>query len=215
MSLRGMMLGGTLELLNFSAVVTLTRLELPHNELAGRLPLDIQLLKELHVLLLHGNQIRGSIPPVLANLTKLSCLVLSHNLLTNQIPNVIGELESLLVLNLSSNHLVGPIPGGIGRLSNFIGLDLSNNILDGQIPISLGNLSVHNNIKFLALPGNNLTGPITKEFGNLVSLDYLDLSQNRFVGCIPTNINNFTKLATLELFILMNSLAIFRAIWRI
>ncbi|XP_044444242.1 receptor kinase-like protein Xa21 [Triticum aestivum] len=49
-SLRGMRLRGALESLNFSALRTLTRLDLSHNLLAGSIPPSIEILGELHAL---------------------------------------------------------------------------------------------------------------------------------------------------------------------
>ncbi|VAH99931.1 unnamed protein product [Triticum turgidum subsp. durum] len=113
-SLWGMRLRGALESLNFSALRTLTHLDLSHNLFAGSIPPSIEVLGELHALLLQGNQIRGSIPLGLGNLTKLYSLMLHENELSGEIPSQIGNMSSLVTLNLSSNHLVGHIPCEIG-----------------------------------------------------------------------------------------------------
>ena len=140
-SLRGMRLRGALESLNFSALRTLTRLDLSHNLLAGSIPPSIEVLGELHALLLQGNQIRGSIPLGLGNLTKLHSLILHENELYGEIPSQIGNMSSLVTLNLSSNHLVGHIPCEIGHIKHLVALDLSNNNLFGKIPSSIGGLT--------------------------------------------------------------------------
>jgi len=79
-----MRLRGALESLNFSALRTLTRLDLSHNLLAGSIPPSIEVLGKLHALLLQGNQIRGSIPLGLGNLTKLHSLMLHENELSGE-----------------------------------------------------------------------------------------------------------------------------------
>ena len=59
-TLREMQLRGTLELLNFTMLTTLTSLDLSHNYLSGGIPPGIKILEDLQSLLLQGNQIRGS-----------------------------------------------------------------------------------------------------------------------------------------------------------
>ncbi|KAF7068003.1 LOW QUALITY PROTEIN: hypothetical protein CFC21_073803 [Triticum aestivum] len=196
-SLPRMRLRGTLESLDFSALRTLVSLDLSHNELAGSIPVNIKLLKELHALLLHDNLIRGSIPPVLANLTKLRLLMLHDNQVSGEIPRQIGEMGNLVSLNLSNNYLVGPIPCEIGHLKHLLKLDLSRNDLSGPVSFSPVNLE---NINMLSLSRNNLSGPIPKDIVKFFNLQHLDISQNNFSGSIPSNIGNLTKLTTLYLY---------------
>ena len=45
-----------------------------------------------------------------------------------------------------------------------------------------------------SLQGNDITGEIPKEFGNLTSLTKLDLENNRLTGEIPVSLGSLTKL---------------------
>ncbi|KAF0932194.1 hypothetical protein E2562_008720 [Oryza meyeriana var. granulata] len=207
-ALRGARLRGSVEALNFSALTTLTSIDLSHNRLTGRIPRGITSLKELRALLLHNNQIWGSLlQPALPSLRKLRFLLLSNNLLSGSVPKEIGKLERLVSLNLSNNQLGGHIPSEIWCLSKLIRLDLSNNNLIGHLansfvtnkPGKYNNKSSLSNLKVLALSRNHLTGPIPHELGDLVSLEYLNLSQNSLVDSIPTKINNLTELKSLDL----------------
>lgn len=108
------------ESLNFSALRTLTRLDLSHNLLTGSIPPSIEVLGELCALLLQGNQIRGSIPVGIGNLTKLCFLMLHENDVSGGIPRQIGNMSSLVTLNLSNNHLVGDIPCEVGHLKHLV-----------------------------------------------------------------------------------------------
>ncbi|BBG92985.1 disease resistance family protein / LRR family protein [Prunus dulcis] len=68
------------------------------------------------------------------------------------------------------------------------GIDLSSNRLRGEIPS-----------ESLILLGNQLTGQITPEIGNLQSLDALDLSRNQIEGRIPTSLSRIDRLSVLDL----------------
>ena len=64
-------------------------------------------------------------------------------------------------------------------------LYLSGNELTGSIPSEIGNLT---NLIYLVLSSNQLTGSIPPEIGNLDSLTYLNLSDNQLTGEIPESI---------------------------
>ncbi len=70
------------------------------------------------------------------------------------------------------------------------------NNLSGTIPTEIGNLA---NLTYLDLEYNQLTGTIPPEIGNLTNLIYLDLASNRLTGTIPPEIGNLTNLKSLNL----------------
>ncbi|KAM0917445.1 hypothetical protein ACQ4PT_009514 [Festuca glaucescens] len=219
-SLRGMRLRATLDSLDFSALRTLTSLDLSHNELTGSIPSSMGLLTELDTMLLHANKIRCSIPPAFANLTKLRFLILQENQLSGEIPRQIGKLSNLVSLNLSSNHLVGTIPCEVGHLEHLVELDLSQNVFSGlvsfcplnssiqnsmddfpsqhvpKIPQEVGNITM---VFSLSLGNNLLQGSIPWEIGFLKNLNYLDLSSNNLSGPVPGSIKHCFKLRFLKL----------------
>ena len=202
---------------------------------------------------LHNNGLTGEIPPELWNLTNLTYLNLAYNQLTGEIPSEIGNLTNLTNLSLQNNQLIGEIPESICDLNinwsnddlfnisnnqlcppypscieNYMGeqdpfcwncyaddettgielwgicysienttvLDLDGNQLTGEIPSEIGNLT---NLERLYLYGNQLTGEIPPEIGNLTNLQILLLSSNQLTGEIPSEIGNLTNLYTLDL----------------
>ena len=73
---------------------------------------------------------------------------------------------------------------------------LSGNQLSGAIPAELGNLT---HLTALVLSGNQLSGAIPAELGDLAHLTALVLSGNQLSGAIPAELGNLTHLTTLWL----------------
>jgi len=86
-------------------------------------------------------------------------------------------------------------------------INLSGNNLSGNLPSEIGNLVDATDIN---LSLNQLTGAIPSEFSNLTKLEILNLSNNQLVGSIPVS---FTFLSTdnggsmMELILEFNSLS--------
>ena len=76
-------------------------------------------------------------------------------------------------------------------------LELGGNQLSGSIPPEIGNLT---NLIKLNLFGNQLSGSIPPEIGSLSNLTALYLSDNQLSGPIPPEIGNLTKLKLLWMY---------------
>jgi hypothetical protein len=175
---------------------SVSRLDLPSNNLTGTLPAALGNLSNLVALWLHWNQLTGSIPAELGNPTNLRGLGIAFNQLSGALPAELGNLSNLEDLGLQSNQLSGPIPPELGNLSNLEGLSLYSNQLSGPIPAELGNLS---RMERLLLGSNQLSGPIPAELGNLSSLWGLELYRNQLSGPIPAELGNLSNLEGLWL----------------
>ena len=79
----------------------------------------------------------------------------------------------------------------LGLLENLEYMDLSMNQLTGSIPSSFGNLT---NLRGLGLEYNQLSGEIPPEIGYLTNLVGLQLEYNQLSGNIPPEIGNLVNL---------------------
>ena len=80
-----------------------------------------------------------------------------------------------------------------GRVTH---LDLGGNELSGALPAELGNLT---NLQRLDLVVNQLSGVLPAELGNLTNLKVLSLQINQLSGTIPSELGKLSNLETLYL----------------
>ena len=173
-----------------------SHLELPDNNVAGRIPGELVHLTSLQALDLSSNGLAGPIPPEVGDLRRLELLRLGGNYLTGSIPRKLGNLANLQRVNFNNNRLSGPIPRDLGKLKGLESLQLISNQLTGSIPPELGNLA---DLRILMLGYNQLTGSIPREFGNLTNLSRLYLLDNELTGSIPPELGRLPELERLHL----------------
>jgi hypothetical protein len=126
-------------------------------------------------------------------------------------------MNSLIEIDWSGNGLSSTIPSTIGMLHALTALRLGNNKLTGSLPTDFGML-VHNfkciacihiysfvglmafKLFVLDLRRNLLSGAIASDITQLTSLEYLDLSDNRFAGYDPsTSLGELSRLTYLNI----------------
>ncbi|XP_048423350.1 disease resistance protein RPV1-like [Pyrus x bretschneideri] len=107
-----------------------------------------------------------------------------------ELPDCLGEMVSLRIFE-AEDTAIRQVPPSIVRLKNLTSLSLR----DVQVPHSLYGL---NSLRELELSCCNLTDDaLPKDFGSLISLQYLDLQENDF--CTLPSISGLSKLETLRL----------------
>ena len=77
-------------------------------------------------------------------------------------------------------------------------LEVNGNDLTGEIPAELGNLT---NLTHLSLSFNQLTGAIPAELGDLTNLQTLYLDGNQLTGEISAELGDLTNLTHLDLYL--------------
>ncbi|KAH6814002.1 Leucine-rich repeat family protein [Perilla frutescens var. frutescens] len=151
----------------------------------GALPHTLSQLKYLRFLAVSRNFISGDIPAGLGQLRVLQTLDLSFNQIAGSIPFAVGTLPALSNVILCHNRLSGSVPPFASRA--LTRLDLKHNDLSGSLPSA----GLPPSLQYLSLSWNRLSGPVDRVLSRLNRLNYVDLSMNRFTGCIPGNLFSF------------------------
>ncbi|CAB4321745.1 unnamed protein product [Prunus armeniaca] len=186
----------TLTDFNFAPFLNLTQFNLNGNNFGGPIPSAIGNLSKLTTLDLGNNFFGQEIPVEISKLTKLKYLSFFNNSLTGAIPYQLFNLQNVQFLILGRNNFFFETPGWskFSGMPSLTYLDLSGNYFHSVFPKFI---SECRNLTFLDLSENFLTGQIPEQvFTNLGKLEYLNLTNNRFQGPLPSN---FPKLKHLHL----------------
>lgn len=121
--------------------------------------------------------------------------------------NITKDLQSLINCNcngtvchvtnmlLKGLNLTGPLPEEFLELTHLQEIDLTRNFINGSIPRNFSRLP----LRILSLLGNQLTGSIPSEIGNIATLEELVLEDNQLSGSLPPNLGNLNRLNRLLL----------------
>ncbi|XP_058762516.1 probable LRR receptor-like serine/threonine-protein kinase At3g47570 [Vicia villosa] len=183
---------------------SLTKITAGLNEFHGSLPPNMfNTLSNLQYLAIGGNQLSGKIPTSLANASAIQILDLSRqNKLVGQVPSL-GKLYDLQVLSLEVNSLGDNSTEDLKFLKTLTNssklrvLSISTNKFGGNLPNLVGNLSTR--LSQLYLGGNQISGKIPAELGNLNGLILLSMDLNHFEGVIPTTFGKLERMQKLVL----------------
>ncbi|KAG6714463.1 hypothetical protein I3842_05G203700 [Carya illinoinensis] len=133
--------------------------------------------------------------------TSLVHLSLSYNLLQCSIPEAFGSINSLQTLDLGGNQLVGrSIPKSFGNLCALELLCLEDNNLSGNLYEFMSNVSgcLVDSLQFFEISSNRFTGPLPESIGNFSNLVNLGLGGNNFTGPLPESFGNLSNLEMLN-----------------
>ncbi|PRP75309.1 putative leucine-rich repeat receptor-like protein kinase [Planoprotostelium fungivorum] len=122
----------------------------------------------------------GGVSIDISGLPNLSFFNASLNALSGDISGL-SKNANLQVLDLRANQLQGSLYH-LERLNDLQYLDVSSNVFNGAVPNLLSNFDQMN---FLSLSKNALTGPLVPGIVALPRLAYLDVSFNLLSGNLP------------------------------
>ncbi|XP_065848682.1 cuscuta receptor 1-like isoform X2 [Euphorbia lathyris] len=189
-------------LANFTS---LQYLDLSENQFNGTMfSSPLQSLTSLKYLSLYGNlfQIPISLTP-LFNLSQLKSLIVGKNLIYADINdyNLIPKFQ-LELLNFNGYYVgygdVGAIPKFLYHQHNLQWVVISNIKLRGNFPHWL--LENNTRMNALYLNNNSLSGSLQLPTNPHVNLSFLDISDNSFIGYIPSKIGvYFPRLESLDM----------------
>ncbi|XP_030514841.2 receptor-like protein 6 [Rhodamnia argentea] len=221
-------------------------LNLGKNKLEGSIPQAYPNGCALNFIDLAKNRLQGPVSRSLANCTMLEYLNLGHNQILDGFPSWLSELTNLKVIILKSNNFHGPIkpPQSQFNFSNLHVMDLSDNSFNGELPSKLLHsfhamkvVAAQDQLEYMSiweqssmfgmswdygmkltnkgterdysqvpyalmgidLSNNKFEGCILDLIGDLKSLLMLNLSNNVLTGSIPPSLANLTKLESLDL----------------
>ncbi|KAL6654826.1 hypothetical protein ACP70R_008291 [Stipagrostis hirtigluma subsp. patula] len=205
---------------------SLSDLILGFNNLSGLIPTSLWNISSLTTVCVQNNMLSGTIPPcAFDKVPHLWTLIMDHNQFHGHIPASISNASNIMILQLGMNHFGGIVPPGVGSLNNLNWLQLSETLLQaeepkdwefitaltnvsqlqelalsqskfgGVLPDSLSNLSA--SLIQLSLDGNNISGSIPKDIGNINNLQSLSLGDNFFTGSLPSSMCRLKNLGEL------------------
>ncbi|PWA38567.1 leucine-rich repeat protein [Artemisia annua] len=201
--------------LNLSGIPVPSFLDLSSNRLEGKLPASLMSLTDLKILELSGNELDGSIPSwVGTKLSSLGLLNLRSNKFSGKIPHEVCYLTYIQILDLSNNKLTGDIPICFNNFSVLSGKETVSDDLFSipsvheavlfSVPLVMkGHEYIYNSIlklmRLLDLSNNKLVGHIPSELTTLIKLKSLNLSRNHLIGRIPEKIGDLKEIESFDL----------------
>ena len=180
---------------------SLMHLGLSESGLQGEFPENVFNLPNLQAIdLSYNSDLYRSFPQYNWS-SPLENLNLSYSRFLIDLPHLTRNLKYLTTLSLRACSFVhSEIPRSSLNLQQLIDLDLSSNNFTGQLPEICSNSTgvssscvsstfqlvdpLPLNLKYLKLSLNELNGTIPSWLHSLPSLQYLDLANNHFTGCI-------------------------------
>jgi hypothetical protein len=125
---------------------------------------------------LRGGGHGGHIPSSFGNLTALENIDYLDFMIAS-LPNSFENLVNLTNVHFHAVFYMVPFPASLAKVPNLKTIDMEDNIFTDGLPPSMGNM---NKLEALNLFQNNLSGPIPNDLNSLPSLNFVDISYNKY-----------------------------------
>lgn len=161
----------------------LWKIELFGNQLTGVIPPEFAKLNLLQEFDISANKMHGQLPSQIGNMKNLTVFECYMNHFSGQLPPGFGgDMQRLKGFSIYRNNFSGKFPENFAKFAPLVEIDISENQFSGALPkflCSSGKLH-----KLLAL-GNNFSGELPETYANCKSLLRLRVNQNQLSGKIP------------------------------
>ncbi|TMX00232.1 hypothetical protein EJD97_001149 [Solanum chilense] len=178
----------------FAELTNLTVLSLSSCNLIGEVPQKIFQVPTLQTIDLSENEMLGGSLPEFPSKGSLQNIMLSDTKYSGSLPESIGNLRKLSSIELRACNFTGPIPSSMENLTQLVLLDFELNSFTGSFP----SFKVSKNLTRIYSARNRLTG-ISSDWQGFENLEYLDLSSNSISGLIPESLFYLPSLSDLIL----------------
>ncbi|CAL5023928.1 unnamed protein product [Urochloa decumbens] len=169
---------------------------LPSMRLQGIVSPSLGGLPSLSRLDLSCNALSGGLPPAILSSGSIAVLDVSFNRLTGDLPS--SSSTTMRVLNISSNLFIGEFPSDTWKaMSNLVALNASNNSFHGRMASSFCNSSPAS-VAILDVSYNKFSGCIPAGLGNCSALEVLKAGNNMLSGALPDELFNASSLEYLS-----------------
>ncbi|XP_062120030.1 receptor-like protein EIX2 [Humulus lupulus] len=191
---------------HFHNMTILKYFDIYGNNFNSTIPRCLYSLKNLEMMRLSSNHLHGVVSNAIENLTSMFYLDLSYNALEGKIPPSMGSLSNLQIISLNENKFEGDISDALESLigcnpKRITSLSLGGNFFSGQPKDDT--IEMFENLTYLSLARNMLSGLIPRSLGKLSALMFLDIAGNQFKG---TLLESLGSLSTLEALYISNNL---------
>ena len=172
---------------------TVLSINLPNNNLKGKVPIEIFNLPNLEELNLENNMIEFEDLSAIEKSANLKYLNIDSTGITSLAG--IDKSQSLSLLHAKYNNFKGNFPTEILSVASLEMLYLSDNEVGDQLPSGLSSL---NNLVFLECGNCGLKGAIPGWIGDMAKIEHIGLKGNSLTGNIPTNILSKSTLEHID-----------------
>mmetsp|Transcript_48680 Transcript_48680/g.55180 ORF Transcript_48680/g.55180 Transcript_48680/m.55180 type:complete len:2664 (+) Transcript_48680:160-8151(+) len=177
------------------SVETVSSINLSYNRLSNEFPSGTYKLPSLKELNLQGNPITFTFNGI-GNAVNLESLDLEDTGLTSLFG--VGQAKNLKLLRVDSNNFAS-FPNDVFDIPTLEVLSLSNNlmnIVEQEMPT---NLQLFTSMTYFSCSGCGFIGPIPNWLSSMQNLQYVKLSQNALTGTLPSDLELITKVKHLDL----------------